>query len=96
MMEKNTNPTPHRKRVRFALYAPNAGTVQLAGNFNQWNGQKHVMSTDGQGIWKKTILLSPGIYEYKFLVDGNWQEDPANHQSKLNTFGSRNNWLKVL
>ena len=40
------------KGVRFTVYAPNARSVQVVGEFNQWNGTEHVMEkyTDG-GIY---------------------------------------------
>ena len=49
------------------------------------------MKSDGHGTWKKTLMLSPGKYEYKFFIDGAWQEDHRNSQRCLNCFGTQNN-----
>ena len=62
---------------------------------HEWNGKKYSMKKGGQGAWEKTLMLTPGIYEYKYIVDGNWQEDPENHQSRLNPFGTYNSLLIV-
>jgi len=46
------------------------------GDFNNWNPKKHPMQNNENGIWSKTLVLSPGKYEYKFFVDGMWKKDP--------------------
>ena len=37
------------KGVRFSVYAPHAKSVQVVGDFNNWNGEEHYMEryTDG-------------------------------------------------
>jgi 1,4-alpha-glucan branching enzyme len=82
-----------RRRVTFSIEAPRAGEVTLTGNFNNWNIKKHPMKNDGNGMWSKTVMLKSGKYEYKFLIDGDWKEDPGNDQTCLNCFGTRNNVL---
>jgi len=51
--------------------------VFLSGNFNSWNQDELAMERTSQG-WKLEYILSPGNYEYKFVVDGKWSADPAN------------------
>ncbi len=84
------------KKIEFLFYAPQANEVLLLGDFNQWNGKKHNMKKKDDGAWKKTLKLAPGTYEYKYLVDGNWQEDASNHQVRQNSFGTYNNVMTVL
>ncbi len=79
-----------RRKVTFSLEAAKAGEVFLMGNFNDWNPKIHPMKADGNGIWNKTVMIPPGKYEYKFLIDGNWIEDPQNHQTCPNCFGTLN------
>ena len=60
----------HKKGVRFTVYAPNARSVQVVGDFNDWDGQNHYMEryTDG-GIW---TLFIPGVKEfalYKYRIE---------------------------
>ena len=65
------------------------------GDFNNWDPKKHLMKKDGNGVWNKAVILSPGSYEYKFLVDGQWKEDSQNDQTCLNCFGTYNNILNL-
>ncbi|MBU1344357.1 MAG: glycogen-binding domain-containing protein [Proteobacteria bacterium] len=95
MTEKQSEQKNKRKRIEFSLHAPHANEVLLMGDFNQWDGKKHYMKKVGQGAWEKALMLTPGTYEYKFIVDGSWQEDPANRQNRLNPFGTYNNLLNV-
>jgi len=62
--------TTKRRRIMFSFEATAAGEVILMGDFNNWNPKKHPMKNDGNGTWSKTVVLSPGKYEYKFFVDG--------------------------
>ena len=86
---------PKRRKVAFSLTSPDAKEVILMGDFNQWNPKKHAMKKDNNGVWKKTTLLFPGRYEYRFLVDNQWENDPENNQTCLNRFGSKNNFIVV-
>jgi 1,4-alpha-glucan branching enzyme len=84
-----------RRKVIFSLDFSGANEVILMGDFNNWNPKKHVMKRDNNGVWNRTVLLPPGNYQYKFLVDGQWKEDPKNNQTCLNCFGSYNNILNL-
>jgi 1,4-alpha-glucan branching enzyme len=84
-----------RKKVTFSVDLSGAKEVILMGDFNHWNSKKHLMKKDGNGVWNKAVILPPGNYEYKFLVDGQWKEDPQNDQTCLNCFGSHNNILNL-
>ena len=55
----------------------NAKKVILCGTFNKWNEEelKMVKTKDG---WEMKLNLVPGIYEYKFIVDGKWTHDTSN------------------
>jgi hypothetical protein len=56
---------------------PNARQVVLSGNFNAWNtGELFMEKTPGG--WRLPYALAPGMYEYKFIVDGDWITDPSN------------------
>lgn len=52
--------------VRFAVFAPNASSVALVGDFNWWNSATHPMQKTSMGYW---VLFVPGIVpgdKYKF------------------------------
>ena len=53
------------------------------------------MKSDGNGAWVRNVIIPPGEYEYKFIVDGQWKEDPQNDQLALNCFGTYNNIINV-
>ena len=83
------------KTAEFSLYAPQAKKVSLAGSFNKWNPKTISAKKDNKGNWKAEIELKPGKYEYKFVVDGNWIDDPKCNWKVSNSFGSQNCMLEV-
>jgi 1,4-alpha-glucan branching enzyme len=78
------------KAVEFKFYAPQAKKVYLAGCFNKWNSKKLAAKKDTKGNWSAKVSLKPGRYEYKFFVDGSWQNDPRCSSCVPNTFGTHN------
>ncbi|GIX21742.1 MAG: hypothetical protein KatS3mg121_0525 [Gammaproteobacteria bacterium] len=84
-----------RKRVTFVLEAPGARRVCLAGSFNGWAADKEPMRPDGRGRWVKVKYLQPGEHQYKFVVDGQWWQDPARPEAAPNPYGSANSVLRL-
>jgi 1,4-alpha-glucan branching enzyme len=84
-----------KHRVRFSIIAPDAANVAVAGDFNKWDASCHCLAKKKNGRWEKTLTLSPGAYQYKFVVDGTWRLDPGNDRACDNQFGTRNNILVV-
>jgi 1,4-alpha-glucan branching enzyme len=78
------------KKIQFESRAPEAQEVCLVGDFNNWDSSANPMKKDKKGIWKTTLSLKPGRYEYRFLVDGNWENDPSCCDCVPNKFGSQN------
>ncbi len=78
------------KKVVFSLEAPGASHVYLAGDFNGWNTATHPMKKEKTGVWKTSVNLTPGIYEYLFFVEGAWQRDPQANECVANPFGTHN------
>jgi 1,4-alpha-glucan branching enzyme len=95
MSKKKQEKKTQRRRITFKLEAPEGKEAILAGDFNSWDAKKHIMKRDKKGRWSKIVTLAPGRYEYKFLVDGQWQNDPGNDQMVHNSFGTLNNFLTV-
>jgi 1,4-alpha-glucan branching enzyme len=83
------------KRVNFKFLAPLAEKVSVAGDFNEWNLMSHPMKKDKKGIWKISLNLLPGTYQYRFLVDGEWQGNPSCTDCIENPFGTLNCVKKV-
>jgi 1,4-alpha-glucan branching enzyme len=78
------------KKVSFEILASEAREVYLAGDFNNWDASANLMRKDKKGLWKTLLSLKPGRYEYRFLVDGNWENDPSCSNCVPNEFGSQN------
>lgn len=96
MSKKQVVPKNRRKKIEFLFNAPPfAEAVFLAGDFNDWNGKKHCMKKGRIGVWEKTLMLSPGTYEYKYIVDGNWQEGVSISEKRMNSFGTYNNLIVI-
>ena len=36
--------------------------------------------------WELTLQMKPDIYQYRFIVDGHWMEDPHNPHKTKNEF----------
>ena len=83
------------KAKEFKLYSPSAKKVFLAGSFNNWNTKKTAAKKDSKGNWLVKLSLKPGKYEYKFFVDGVWQNDPSCHSCVPNSFGTCNCSVEV-
>lgn len=81
--------------VHFEFFHPSAGAVCIAGTFNDWHSSATPMVAMGEGRWAKELLLAPGIYEYRFVVDGSWVTDDGGRETVLNPFGSHNTILRV-
>jgi 1,4-alpha-glucan branching enzyme len=58
------------RKTKFSLSAPEAQSVSIVGDFNQWNISSHFLKHDRKGIWSISLSLNPGQYEYRFFVDG--------------------------
>lgn len=66
--------------------------VQIAGDMNDWNPGKTNLKLNDK-IWETDLLLYPGKYQYKLVVDGKWMLDPANAESMDNNVGGSNSVL---
>jgi 1,4-alpha-glucan branching enzyme len=79
--------------VRLQLAAAGARSVAVAGSFNSW--QPEPATQTGDGAWVKEISVTPGRYEYLFVVDGQWQPDPNAREQVPNPFGGQNSVLVI-
>lgn len=65
------------RRVTFRLYAPNASTVTVSGEWSSGNAMP--MAKDASGLWSvETGPIAAESYFYSFNVDGARIDDPAN------------------
>jgi len=85
-----SSPLPAKRRVVFSLSAPDARNVKVAGDFTGWEDAACEMTRQRNGSWEATIALPPGQHEYRFIVDGQWADDPKCEVRKPNPFGGEN------
>jgi 1,4-alpha-glucan branching enzyme len=83
------------QEVEFELDSPSATEVYVAGEFNEWSPTATLMEKGEDGIWRVTLKIKPGKYEYKFVVDGTWMEDPNNPDMIPDPYGGNNSVLTV-
>jgi len=71
----------------FSFHDPSAKNVQLVGTFTQWEEKPVNLNKERDGVWRATVQLEPGTHRYRFLVDGQWRNDPNCDFFMPNPFG---------
>lgn len=100
LVQDVAQPTPAaqagEKGVVFTYKDPEAQVVQLAGDFNSWVPDHDVETRHGpDGTWEKVVRLGPGVYQYRYFVDGEWQPDPSNPRRVEGPAGGVNSVLII-
>jgi 1,4-alpha-glucan branching enzyme len=62
--------------ITFHCTAPQAASVCLIGDFNNWSPTTHPMLRQPDGSWLLQISLPRGRHHYQFLIDGEPVLDP--------------------
>lgn len=93
---KKTNAGNGNGRMQtFSLTADSAKSVQLVGDFTRWQEQPINMQKSERGIWHAKVELAPGEHRYRFLVDGQWCDDPYCELHAPNPYGSHDAVCRV-
>ena len=79
----------HSQKQTFRFTAPGATSVLLVGDFTHWQQQGIPLYQDKSGIWTTTVELAPGKHTYRFIVDGEWRDDPECTLRTPNPFGGQ-------
>src|SRR5881628_2270451 len=85
-----------RRAVRFELDVPKAMSVSVVGTFNDWKAGATPLNSVGAGKWTRELSLAPGRYEYRFVVDGHWIDDPKAKAYVPNPHGGRNAVVEII
>ena len=95
-------PVSTLKPVTFTCRAPEAKTAFVAGTFNDWIPDQHLLQRGPNGSWSTTLSVMPQHHEYKFIIDGKWCcETNCEHQYTgcpkcvPNAFGTMNRVIDV-
>ena len=87
--------TPAEIYVHFRLDAPGANSVQLAGDFTEWEPTYELHEAQ-PGIWTVIVPLRAGVHDYAFVIDGErWTPDPLATPVD-DGFGGQNSRLSLL
>jgi hypothetical protein len=81
--------------IRFALAAPRARAVSVAGDFNGWRPDATPLERGPDGVWSAHVPLTHGNWSYSFVVDGQWVEDPLAETWRADGFGGKNAVVRV-
>lgn len=83
--------------VIFRYYDREATTVHVVSDFNNWSPRADPMADENaDGEWTLFYNVRPGVYEYKFVVNGtSWIPDPRNPESVPDGFSGRNSVLRI-
>jgi 1,4-alpha-glucan branching enzyme len=94
--EESTEQRAKRRRVALHVHASPGSTVHVAGSFNDWSPDRHPLTyKSAEGVFSVSLLLEPGRYEYKFVVNGVWCIDPECPNWAPSGQGSLNSVLNV-
>ena len=78
------------QKVTFSILAPQAQSVKVLGDFSNWEQHPVDLRKHKNGEWKATLPLAEGKHEYRYLVDGQWRDDPNCRTRIPNAFGGEN------
>ena len=74
-----------KKSIAFVLDSPSGENAAIAGSFTNW--EPLPMTKDANGLWRVTVQLAHGTYQYRFLVDGQWLDDGSNPRKTTDASG---------
>lgn len=83
--------------VQFVLVAPDAHSVAVVGDFNDWGlNDSALVATNHEGVWSVTAPVPAGVHRYAFLVNGKqWVADPSAPRATDDDFGMPSSALVV-
>ncbi|MCC7307542.1 MAG: S8 family serine peptidase [Acidobacteria bacterium] len=83
--------------VSFAFHDDNAASVNLVGDFNDWDRTSVAFKRSSDGFWYASIKAEHRAkYRYKILIDGyHWVEDPTHGMKEEDGFGGFHSILDI-
>ncbi len=92
---KRIEPKKPLRAVNFICHAPEAKSVELVGDFNNWDPTAHPMQRRPDGGWFLQLELKHGHHRYMFRVDGQLRLDPNAQGITRNEKGERVSLIAV-
>jgi len=83
--------------VQFVLVAPDAHSVAVVGDFNNWGlNDTALVAENHNGVWSVSAPVPAGVHRYAFLVNGKqWVADPTAPRAAGDDFGQPSSALVV-
>ena len=92
--DENSNEQKQQQKSYTFTWNENGEEVKIAGSFSNWKEQYTLQKDPSDNIFKLTLKLNSGKYEYKFIVDGEWK--CAEGQPKItDEKGNTNNIIEI-
>jgi 1,4-alpha-glucan branching enzyme len=73
--------------VEFRFFRPQASSVHLAGDFNNWRHGELRMVRSPDGYWLARMKLPAGEFRFRYCADGEWFADYAAFGVEPGRFG---------
>jgi predicted esterase len=91
-----TKPIEVKEGFLFSYYSPGAKEIFLAGDFNGWKRRESPLVKGKDDVWRTVLKLEPNrCYDYKYIVDGNWVNDPNNGDLSPDEAGGANSVIFI-
>lgn len=84
-------------KVTFSVEAKTANQASVVGDFNNWSLEEGALSKLKNGTFKATFDLNKdAIYEFKYVIDGVFVNEPEADSFKWNDYaGAENSVLAI-
>jgi predicted esterase len=90
------DPVRVKEGFLFSYYSPGAKEIFLAGDFNGWKRRETPLIKGRDDVWRIVLELKPNrSYDYKYIVDGNWVNDPNNRDLNPDVGGGANSVIFI-
>jgi len=73
--------------AEFRFYRPDAASVFLVGDFNDWQESQLAMTKRSDGDWVAKVRLPAGEFKFRYCADGQWFTDYAAFGVQPGRFG---------
>ncbi len=84
-----------QRSISLVAKVKGAREVILTGVFNGWAKDRVKMLNVGPDQWRADLVLAPGEYQYRLIVDGKWQDHSEASRRVSNPYGTENCVLSV-